>query len=444
MSYTVGRGSQAWAGFALADQPLTHKDPSSFLTVKAFGMKQDVKFNPIPVLTPGMQEPINYRYEGEHSVAGNVQTPFYPEQALALLKAVFGASVDSTVTTGVYNHKLTGQDTVPAVPLSFTLYEDLSCMNLVGCYPTGMEIDIEKGNPVQLTVPIIGMHGFDQKGTAGTSTGQNAITFPLTLVVGVSDDIKLTIDGGTITEVNIPAAVYANGAAIAAAINTAIASTVGMVDTYNRPIVACYVTSADKLVFYSGSKGITSTVVWAAGTHSASTLLGMGTPVKVDGVAANSKPSESSIQPFIATRATMTLAGIEIPGVEKVKITVKNGLGLQDVIGYFFKNQPVLTGRRSVTGTMELAFTDTTWLTKHLANTTFALKATLLTAVQIGATAYYYQAVIWLNSCKATKTPIPNVTGTGVIKQTIEFQAFSDVTYQDIEIDVQNSQATVV
>jgi hypothetical protein len=537
----VGRGTQAWAGFSVADHPMVHKDPQSFIVQKSFGLKQDVKWNPIPVLTPGMQEPVNYRYEGMHSVAGNVQTPLYPEQSLALLKSFFGSvtstklastvikvkiDLDASSTTidfqvnaetaitlnttankladyatllaafngavgtvvtaswvdsgdhlqgilltatnpftltitnsgstasqetmsGAFTHTFLGQDTVPNVPLAFTFYEDLSCMNLVGCYPTQCEFDIEKGNPVQLAMTVVGMHGFDQKGTAGTSVGQDNVDFPgsvmdpdITLALGVSDQIKLAVDGGSAVEVTIAAGTYATAELLAAAINSAIEATPALLDSYRRPLVQCYFNSVSKLVFYSGSKGASSAIAWTAGTHDAGTILGRGTPVQTAGSGTNSKPTESLIQPFIATKVKLLLggsSGTEIPGVQKVKITANNGMGIIDTIGYFFAHQPVIHKRREVKISFDVAFTDVTMLSKFLANTTISLYVLLETAVTIGTTTYKYQAEIYLNTCKILKTPLPNVSGQDYIKQTIEAQAFLDVTHQDIKVIVQNS-----
>ena len=449
MGYNVARGTAAWAGMAQSDSVLVHKDPTDFIVLKAMALKQDVKISPIPVLTPGMQEPINYRYEGMHAVTGNVQTPFYPEQALGLLKAFFGVETPTTLISGAYSHKFTGQDTVLAVPLSFTQYEDLSCMNLLGCFPNSLEIDIDKGNPVELNYGIVGMHGFDQIGMAGKSIAGTAISFssPIVLVLNTSDEIKLAVDGGTATQVQIAAGSYATATALATAINAAISGTATLLDGYKKPVVACFIDPVtSKVTFYSATKGATSSVVWTAGTNDAGTLLGHGTPVETVGAATNTKPTESTVQPFIATKATISLGNptlVEVPGIEKAKITIKNGLGLQEVVGYSFGNQPIITGRRAVTGSLDLVFTDPTWLTKYLANTTFTLHVELLTGVAIGSTAYNYQAEIYLHSCKATKIPLPVVSGQGPIKQTIEFQAFYDVTYQDVEIDLQNSLATI-
>lgn len=528
----VGRGTQAWAGFSVADSPLVHKDPQTFIVQKTFGLKQDVKWNPIPVLTPGMQEPVGYRFEGMHSVAGNIQTPLYPEQTIALLKSAFGgatscatlvkvvitpwtsssslhfqvnsettiklstgdnvygdtctlvglfnAAVGSVVTatlvdegspalgliltgsepfsltitaggggTGAtqqalsgYTHTFKGQDSVPDVPLAFTLFEDLSCMNLVGCYPTSFDLEIDKGNPVQLNMTMVGMHGFDQKGTAGSSVGQNAITFPVVLVAGVNDQIKLAVDGGSAVDVTIAADTYADAAALEDAINDAISGTASLLDTYRRALAACYVNSASKFVIYSGSKGTTSSVAWTAGTHDASADLSKGTPVEAAGAATNVKPSESAIQPFITTRATLKLGGpngVEIPGVEKVKISVNNGMGLLETIGYFFSHIPYINKRREVKVSVDMAFTDPTVLSKFLANTTISFYVLLETGVPIGATSDTYKAEIFLNYCKITKTPLPNVSGQSYIKQTIEAQAFADPTYQDVQINVVNS-----
>ena len=536
----VARGTQAWAGFAVSDNPLVHKDPQDFIVQKSFGLKQDVKWNPIPVLTPGMQEPINYRYEGMHSVAGNVQTPLYPEQSLALLESCFGNVVSGTMSgtlvvthsasatsldltinkktgseamieifgfadivhdtealytaingavgsvvtatyvdagdhslglilTGSelftvsiyspspsqenatftpsegYTHQFLGQDTVPNVPLCFTLYEDISCMNLVGCYPTNFDIEIDKGNPVQITYGFVGMHGFDQKGTAGVCVGENSIggNLPVVIVLNISDQIKLAIDGGTATEITIAAGSYATVDALAAAINTAIENTSALLDTYRRPMVVCIADPTKRVAFYSGSKGTSSSVAWTAGTNDASGLLG-NSQAGVAGSATNVKPSESTIQPFITTKARLFLggpSGVEIPGVEKMKISVNNGMGLLETIGFYFAHIPVIHKRREIKVTIDLAYTDTSILAKFLANTTIALYALLETGVAIGSTSDKYQAEIFLNSCKILKTPLPAVSGQDYIKQTIEAQAFADNTYQDIEIIVKNSRA---
>jgi hypothetical protein len=534
MAYTAGRGTAAWSGFAVSDHPFVHKDADTFLVQKSFGLKQDVKWNIIPVITPGMQEPLSYRVEGLHTVAGNVQVPFYPELALALLKGLLATvtetdvvlkqinvaitnddgshhitfqinsetpivldttgdiSIDTSTlidlinfasgvvtasyfdvpnniikligsadfsltitpdstdtasqtlyTNGAVTHKFIGSETVPNVYYSFQQYEDLSCMNLVGCVPNQLEIDIEKGNPIQLNYGFIGMHGFDQKGTQGKSTGQNAISFPVTLVVSTSDQIKLAVDGGSAIEVTIPAAAYSTGETLSAAINTAIESTTTLLDTYRRPKVACYVNSANKLVFYSGTKGSASTVAWTAGTNDASTLLGKGTQTETAGAATNAvAPTGSSIQPFIATRAILKLAGVEVPGVEKIKIVANNGIVAQDVVGYSFSPQPVIGKRREIKITVDCVFTDPSWLAKFVANTTAQIEVDLETATPIVGT-HNYAGKIYLNACKVVSIPLPNVSGPGVIKQQLTLQAYEDVTHQDIEIDVTNNLATV-
>ena len=529
----VARGTQAWAGFAVSDNPLVHKDPQDFIVQKSFGLKQDVKWNPIPVLTPGMQEPINYRYEGMHSVAGNVQSPLYPEQSLALLESIFGgassgslqiklvpgtwgsaenlvvtinaetpiilnsyvyttqllmtealhdainAVIGSAVTASYvssgdhslgiilsgsnsftvdftgsqypctqtlasgYTHIFKGQDSVPSIASAFTLYEDLSQMNLVGCYPTAVDIEIDKGNPVQVTYAFVGMHGFDQKGKAGTSVGENAITFPVTLVVSTSDQIKLAVNGGSAVEVTIAAGAYNTGDDLAAAINDAIAGTSGLVDSYRRPLVACFVGSTKKLNFYSDEKGASASVAWTAGTNDAGTLLGIGTPVETAGSATPSKPSESVIQPFIATKTKLLLggqSGEEIPGMEKFKISISNGMGLLETIGYYFAHIPVIHKRREVKVTIDAAYTDPAVLAHFMVNDTISLYALLETGVAIGSTSDKYQAEIFLNSCKILKTPLPAMSGQDYIKQNVEAQAFADDTYQDIEIIVKNSR----
>jgi hypothetical protein len=540
----VGRGTQAWAGFSIQDDPLVHKDPQSFIVQKSFGLKQDVKWQPIPVLTPGMQEPIGYRFEGMHAVAGNAQTPLYPEQTIGLLKSVFGSvtsaylkvevvlttdnssqtinfkvnsettiplsttgvkaddtetllaainAVTTSVVTasyvdagdhslGIYlhgteyftltitptgtsvatqtavagsnAHKFLGQDTVPNVPLAFTFYEDLSQMNLVGCYPTSFDLEIDKGNPVQLTMAFAGMHGYDQKGSAPVhgihgDVGGGPLTFPRTTSGAY---MTVIVNGGASVHVAIPDATYATAAALQQAINDAVAAMPALVDSYRRPICIFQIDStthypgtlpaSPTLYGYTDAKGSAKSINFTSvgvfpGTTSDLDIAGSDTPTK---------PSESAIQPFIATKVRAFIGGktgTEIPGVEKLKISMNNGMGLLETIGFYFAHIPVIHKRRTVTVNLDLAYTDPTFLSKFLVNDTISIYALLETGVAIGSTGDTYKAEIYLNSCKITKIPLPNVSGQDYIKQTIEAQAFYDADHQDIEIQMVNSLASV-
>jgi hypothetical protein len=371
----------------------------------------------------------------------------------ATTRGTGGSSAAITVMSG-YTHKLVGRDTVPNVPLSFTFYEDLSCMNLVGCYPTSFDIQIDKGNPVQLTMAFAGMHGFDQKGTAayegsGGDTGGGPLTFPVTLS-GASITAYL-VGGASTAAIPLTDGTYATMDDLIAMINERIAATPAACDAYRRPLFAAkgdmtrlyFGNPSPGIIFYSDAKG--SGVAWDTINVSGifpGTTTSWGVAAATD---TNVKPSESTIQPFIATKVRLFLggpSGAEIPGVEKLKISVNNGMGLLETIGFYFAHIPVIHKRREVKIQFDMAFTDPTILAKFLANTTIALYVLLETGVAIGSTTDTYKAAIYLNNCKILKTPLPAVSGQEYIKQTVEAQAFADPTYQDIEIDVVNSLPT--
>ena len=298
-----------------------------------------------------------------------------------------------------------------------------------------------------------GMHGYDQKGTAATSgihgdSEGGPLVFPVTTT---NATLNLTVGSDPQATVVIPDATYATAAALLAAINTAAEATDALLDEYRRPKCAFYI---DTTLQYMGN---TSPCIYAYtdGKGAAQTIdlrssnLFPGTTIQTPAIAGTDtavKPSESLIQPFIATKVRAFLGGlggVEIPGVEKMKISVNNGMGLLETIGFYFAHIPVIHKRREVKITLDLAYTDPSFLSKFLVNTTIAFYVLLETGVTIAGTTGKYKAEIFLNTCKILKIPLPNVAGQDYIKQTIEAQTFYDSTYQDILMKVTNSLATV-
>jgi Phage tail tube protein len=538
--YKAGRGTKSWAGFAVADIPTTHKSATGFLTEKSFGIKQDVKWNTIPVVTPGMQEPNNYRVEGLHAVSGNVAFPFYPERGIELLKGILGSvsetsqigqvvkvlitaddgghtigfqinsqtaisltttgsieadtetlladfngvsqnlgqnpgasaaiatyvnssnhalgilltgrraftlaitnntdtATQENISAGAITHKYLGGEDTPSVFYSLQQYEDLSCQNLVGCFPNQLEIDIEKGNAIGLNYSFLGMHGFDQKGTASyesfTPTG-STITVP----AANSNTSDVTIDGNS-TIITLTPGTY-TPQQFADLFNAAIIANAGanLIDTYRRPLCACHWDADNNvLVFYSDQKG-------SAHTISIGTIAGWGFSAGVTTAGTNDNatpPTVDTVQPFIATRAILKQAGVEVPGVEKLKLTINAGFSQEDIIGYFFSPQPIISKRREVKLIVDMVFTDPTWQSKFIGNTEFSLEIDLETATEIGTTGIDYSGKIILGTCKVTTIPLPAISGPGVIKQQINFVCYENDTTQDVEIDLVNGLATV-
>jgi flagellin len=109
---------------------------------------------------------------------------------------------------------------------------------------------------------------------AGSMTGV-PISAPVTITTDSNDKIKLAVDGGAAKEIKIAGGNYADAAALATAINTAI----GADATLTGKVVA----KADHgaVSFVSQTPGATSAVAVFAGTNDASSALGFGDAGKV-------------------------------------------------------------------------------------------------------------------------------------------------------------------
>ena len=113
--------------------------------------------------------------------------------------------------------------------------------------------------------------------SSGTSIGDSGIA-SLDIVAGVNDILNLTVDGEAVS-ITIPAMVYANNDALAAAIQTEV-------NNATATAVDISVSLTDgRLSFTSGSQGDASSIVMD-GTSSAAAGLGLTSTTQVDGSSA--------------------------------------------------------------------------------------------------------------------------------------------------------------
>lgn len=433
-------GSNAFIGIAESNAIGVHRDPSLYGDVTEISLKGEEDKITLNTLRPGVYQNSSQVLPGLRKVSGGFKYPFHPSDWVFLLKHLLGTVTSAQQgSTAAYKHSFLGANTLPGFGLSATKNLDQMVSHFFGLFANSLSLDFEIGQAIMATMEFIGKDMLIGTGTHGTSTGQNAISFPVTLVVDTSDQIKLAIDGGDATEVTITAGTYATAALLAAAINTAIAGTTGLLDNYRNPKVACRVDSSNKLVFYSATKGAASTVAYTAGTHDATTLLGMGTPVEAAGAAELATPSYSSLNPFIFYQAKLIIDDVEAE-VEKLNLTISNNLQAKNVIG---RNSlvGVNISQRTVTGTITKWLTGSSVWTKFRNGTKATLKIEGRTNV-LAATGYYYDLDIWLKNILYSN-PEPGVSGPDPIKEEIPFTAYyEDATYQDILIEVTNLTAS--
>ena len=436
------RGSELYVGYAPSDTKRVPKDPTLWMECLGIALEPDVAQIKREILRPTAVQYDSQVLLGARSVKGNIKTEFHPEQGMQLLNAILGNVTHNQLGgTAAYKHTFTGSDTVPSAE-GFTIFESMDIIEreFYGCFPTKLGLAFDIGKSVEATYDFIGKDVVSGVGTGGTSRGQNAITFTVTLVLNTSDQIKLNVDGAGIVEITLTAGAYATSAALVTMINNAINSTSTLLNTMGDPKVACFVDANNKLNFYSATKGAASSVAWTAGTHDASTLLGKGTPVEAVGAATLPTPTYSALQPFIFHQATLLVDGSSVD-VEKLSLSIDIGLQAKNVLGQASLRDVLLGKNRVVTGSIDKWFEDETIINKFRALTSAALKIQLRSGVQVGATAYFYDCDIWLNNIRYGN-PFPKPSGTGPFKQSIPFTAYYDVTYKDVQIDITNSLTT--
>jgi hypothetical protein len=447
---TIGRSTQGSFGYVKSGLSGVHRDPTKWIA-----LKEDPTFTPEIVqidsrlFTPGAYHQSIERLQGMFNCSGSFVMALHPAEGIEFVKGVLGSVTSSQLTgagSGIYEHEFVGVDTVPmAEGFSLTVDYDLKVTYISGVIVTSVELGAEINGEVLATVNWIGRKWETAAaGTAGTSQGQNAVSLPVTFVVGVSDDFKLAIDGGTAYECTITAGAYATAATLEAAINTAIKAQTSLRDTDGLPEVACFVDSSNKVNFYTADKGIAASVAWTAGTHTASTLMGMGTPVEAAGTAAITTPSYSSVQPFCATQLSVSQDSISMCA-SSCKVLIDAKLVARNCLGAKYMSEAKIDGKREITLTLTKEYEDETQVTAWVANSDVAFELTLRTNTEIvAASGINYDADLYFKKCRINNTPQPTFNAQGAITQEISATSFYyDSTYKDCKFDINNTMSSI-
>jgi len=447
---TIGRSSQGSFGYVKSGLMGVHRDPTKWIALKeAPSFTPEIVQIDTRLFTPGAYHQSLERLQGMFNCSGSFVMSLHPSEGIEFLKGVLGTVTSTELTgagSGIYEHEFVGGDTVPMTEgFSLTIDYDLKTTYVSGAVVTSIELGAEVNGEVLATVNWIGKKwetGAD--GTSGTSQGQNAVSLPVTFEVGVSDDFKLAIDGGAAVECTITAGAYSTAATLEAAINAAIKANATLKDSEGEPEVACYVDSANKVNFYTADKGVGASVAWTAGTHSATTLLGMGTPVEAAGTATLATPTYSAVQPYCATHLTVLQDSAAIC-VNSCKISIDAKLAARNCLGKKYLSEVKLDGKREVSLSFTKEYEDETQVDEWKANTDVAYEINLRTGTEIvAASGINYDADIFLKKCLINNSPTPVFNGAGSITQEITAVSFYyDATYKDIKIDVNNTLSSI-
>jgi hypothetical protein len=441
---SLARGNQISVGYAEQNLIGVHRDSQKYIAAEEVTFDPEIVQIDAKLFTPGQYHQTIERLQGTWNCSGSLKFCLHPTEGIEFLKGLL-SDVNSTDLTGAiaYLHTLLGEDTLPGGNgFSIAIGEDLKIAFLTGVFFTEATIEAELDNSVMISLSFVAKKWDRDNGTAGTSTGQNAVSYVVTLVADTSDQIKLAIDGGTAVEVTIAAGAYTDAATLSAAINTAIEGTAGLLDSDKDPEVACYVNSADKVVFYSADKGVGAEITWTAGTNDANTLLGYGIPVETAGSATITTPSFSSIQPFITTGLTVKMDDSEIC-VEKFSTTINSGIIPRKCLGLKTMKAVKFDKKREVTWSIEKDYEDETAIDKWLANTNIEIKAELRTGTEISG-GENYDLDIYEKTCRIDNTPLP-VKKQGTLTQAISGVSFNtDTDYVDVRVDVKNNMDDLI
>jgi len=435
------QGSQGFLGVAEQDHRAVPKDPSLYGDVVEISAKADKEKINIPIIRPGVYQQSAQEVDGKRSAGEGFKSVLHPSDWVFLWKHLLG-DVTSTQQggTAAYKHEITGIDTVYGDGLTLLKHLDQMTMHLFGMFANKATIELEVGQPAFVTWEFVGKDGTKGTGTAGTSQGQSAISFPVTLVASTSDQISISIDGGSAVEVTLTAGVYATGAALATMINEVIANPdngyTGLLDSHRNPIVACRVDSNDKLNFYSASKGTSSAVAWTAGTNDAGTLLGRGTPVEAVGNATASTPVyNSAVGPYIYHQGRVKFDDVETY-VQKLSLSIDNGLTPIDVLG-FDSNKDVIKVTRVVSGTISKWLENETIWDAFQNNSDIELKLELRSGVEAD-TGYNYDCDIIMKAIRYGN-PEPGLASKEPIMEEVPFTSYYyNATYKDFYISFIN------
>lgn len=162
---------------------------------------------------------------------------------------------------------------------------------------------------------------------------------------------------------------------------------------------------------YPGCKVASWEIACAAGEIATLGLTIMGSVVDgTTGVALATASYTSSQKAFKFSGATVTVAGTTVP-VKQLTISGDNALEERRFLGSQFTAEPIQTGLRSYTGSLQAEFTDLTLYNLYKNNTETAIVATFVKGAS--------QLVITMNVRIDGETP--NVGGKGIVEQPIPF-----------------------
>lgn len=443
---TVARGFQGSLGYVKSGLLGVHRDPTKWIALKEPPtITPEITQIDSRLFNPGAYHLSDERLQGMFNYSGSFQMVLHPEEGVELLAGVLGSVSSSELTgagSGIYQHTLTGSDSVPmAQGFSVTVNEDLAVKYIHGLVVTSVEISVELNGEAIATVNWIARKvETGAAGTSGTSQGEDALSFNLTITEDSNDDFKLAVDGGTVYECTIAAGTYTTAADLQAAINTAILAQSSLQDSGGLPEVACYIDDNDKVNFYTSDKGTGASVAWTAGTNDAGTVLGRGTPVEAAGTASLATPSYSSVQPFTATQLTVKQDTTSICATS-CTLTIDAKIIARNCLGSKYMKEPIMEGKREVTIEIAKEYENNTAFEAWEANSNVEFELDLLTGTEIIASSgVNYELYVYLKKCRINNTPEPAFNGAGAMTQTINATSFYyDSTYKDIQMVVNNT-----
>lgn len=437
----VARGNQFFCGYSESGLLGVHRDPAKYIALnEAFSFTPEIVEVTARNFTPNQYHRTIEHLQGTWGGTFTMVYSLHPSEGIEFLKGALSDVTSSNYSgTTAYLHQFLGSDDVPMTEgFSLTVDEDIRKLYLSGCVVQDVNINSEVDNVVKVTVNgLVKKWATDTGGTAGISTGQNAVSFPATLVLNTSDKIKLAIDGGSEYECTITAGVYANKKTLQAAINAAIKAQANLLDSEGIEKVACFIGSDNKVSFHSATKGASSAVVWTAGTHDAGTILGRGTPVEAVGGTVLASVTYSAVQPFLTHQVVVKQAGAEIY-CDNFNLTVNPGIMGKKYLGHKYVRRILLENKREVTGDFGKDYEDETQIVAWATNADVVLKLELRSGT-VANGAYNYDADVFLNACRILNTPMVTSVEQGPLKQAVNFKSFyADATYRDIRVDFIN------
>lgn len=447
---TVARGTQGYIGYVKSGLSGVNRDPTKWIALKEPPtITNEITQIDSRIFAPGAYHQSNERLQGMFNVAGTFVFPFHPIEGIELLKGVLGTVTTTELTgagSGIFEHEFVGADTVPmAEGFSVVVCKDLIQKYLTGLFVTSVELKAEVNGEIIATVNWIARKcETAAAGTMGTSQGESAVSLPVTFVLDTSDDFKLAIDGGTAYECTITAGAYATAATLEAAINAAILAQTNLCDSDGLPEVACYVDSANKVNFYTSDKGVAASVAWTAGTNSATTLMGMGTPVEAAGSATAATPTYSSVQPYLATQLTVKQATVSAC-FSSATLMIDPKIVARNCIGSKFFKEVKLDGKREILLTLVKEYENETAFNSWAANSDVEFEMNIRTGTEVVASSgVNYDADIYIKKCRINNSPEPTFNAQSALTQELSATAFYyDSTYKDLKIDINNNMSSI-